>query len=139
MTPLDWQVRAISLPDSILRGLQISGVTVRGENAGCPGNRAVDCKEEPLAWRKEDPWPKESGGCRGEETAGPLLLPRGWKQENRWMKFHWTLDFCPVERKIGSETGGVPWIHSLGDAAPKLGVFKQRLDGRFTGPAGVLI
>ena len=62
----------LSPSDSILRGLLISGVTVRGENAGCPGNRAVDCKKEPLAWRKEDPWPKESGGCRGEETAGPL-------------------------------------------------------------------
>lgn len=62
----------LSPSDFILRGLQISGVTFRGENAGCPGNRAVDYKKEPLVWRNEDPWPKESGGCRGEETADPL-------------------------------------------------------------------
>ena len=41
--------------------------------------------------------------------------------------------------KIGSETGGVPWIQPLGDEAPMLKGFKQRLDGHFTGPEGVWI
>ena len=53
---------SLSPSDSILRGLQRSGVTFRGENAGCPGNRAVDCKKEPLLWRREDLWLMESGG-----------------------------------------------------------------------------
>lgn len=52
---------SLSPSGSILRGLQISRVTFR-ENAGCPGNRAVDCKKEPLLRRREDPWLMESAG-----------------------------------------------------------------------------
>lgn len=52
---------SLSPSDSILRGLQINGVTFRGENAGRPGNRVMDRKKEPLLWRREDPWLKESG------------------------------------------------------------------------------
>lgn len=54
------------------------------------------------------------------------------------MKFHWMLDSCPVGIS-GHRQEGFPWIQSLGDEAPMLEGFKQRLDGHFTGPEWVLI